>query len=105
MIHLKKCLTWQFRLRSRRWVREPTSSKGTLATLGDPNGPKVMKRRSLNVQNLKGQSQPLKVKRPPKLHSKMVKLILTPQPLVGRLNALNVWVNVILHLNVLTKEL
>jgi hypothetical protein len=77
-------------LRSRRTVRLPTSSKGTLATLGDPNGPKVMKRRSLKVQNLKGQSQKLRVKRLPNFHSELVKVILTPQPLVERLNALNV---------------
>jgi hypothetical protein len=105
MKYLKKCLTWQFRLRSRRRVRVPTSSKGTLATLGDPNGPKAMKRKSLNVQNLKGYSQPLKINRLPKLHSKIVKVILTPQPLVGRLNALNVLGKGILHPKVLTKEL
>jgi hypothetical protein len=74
-------------------------------TLEDPNGPKVIKRRSLNVQNLKGQGRPLKVKRLPKLHLKMVKVILTPQPPIGRLNALNVWVKGIVHLNILTKEL
>jgi hypothetical protein len=92
-------------LRSRRSVRVPTSSKETLATLGDPNGPKAMKRWSLKVQNLMGQSQQLKVKRLPNLRSELVKLILTPQALVVTLNDLNVWGKGILHLNVLTKEL
>jgi hypothetical protein len=78
-------------LRSRRRVIVQSSSKGTLAILEDPNGPKETKRRSLKDQNHKGSSQPLKVKRLPKLHSKMIKVILTPQPLVGRLNALNFW--------------
>jgi hypothetical protein len=36
---------------------------------------------------------------------RIVKVILTPQALVGRLNALNFWGKGILHLNVLTKEL
>jgi hypothetical protein len=92
-------------LRSRRRVRVPTSSKETLATLGDPNSPKEKKRRSLKVQNLKGQSPKLKVKRLPNLRSELVKIILTPQPLVGRLIALNVWGKGIVQLNVLRKEL
>jgi hypothetical protein len=63
------------------------------------------KNKEFKVQNLKGQSQQLKVKRLPNLRSELVKLILTPQALVVTLNALNVWGKGILHLNVLTKEL